>query len=102
MVERECPFFRHARQEPTGRRDGKRRREGQNSAGVGWAEIYTCLIAHGHQRSDIGSYTERQLKLFYRQALKLERQRSAMRMLDVNAGMAGVDATKERLNGLNK
>ena len=101
-------FFRAARQQPAEHRAGKRRNEGQrlstggSDRGVSWGEIYATLIANGHQRSDLGSYTERQLKLFYRQALKLERQRSARRLLDVNMGMAGGDAAKERLNELNK
>ena len=42
------------------------------------------------------------MKLFYKQALQLERQRSAMRLADVNAGMAGGDAAKERMNDLRK
>ena len=42
------------------------------------------------------------MKLFYRQALQLDRQRSAMRLLDVNVGMAGGDAAKDRMNELRK
>ena len=101
-------FFRAARQQPAGHRAGKRRNEGPRRGagsadrGVSWGETYATLIANGHQRSDLGTYTERQLKLFYRQALQLERQRSAMRLLDVNAGMAGGDAAKDRMNELRK
>ena len=104
----ELPFFRAARPQPASRRAGKRGHEGANrgavsaDSGVGWGAIYATLIANGHQRSDLGAYTERQLKLFYRQALQLERQRSAMRLLDVNAGMAGGDAAKDRMNELRK
>ena len=107
-MERQRPFFRAARQQPAGHRAGKRRNEGprhsagSSDRGVSWGEIYATLIANGHQRSDLGTYTERQLKLFYRQALQLERQRSAMRLLDVNAGMAGGDAAKDRMNELRK
>ena len=42
------------------------------------------------------------MKLFYKQALQLDRQRSAMRLLDVNTGMAGGDAAKDRMNELRK
>jgi hypothetical protein len=101
-------FFRAARQQPAGHRAGKRRLEGQgrwNSQHRQHCQlgaIYATLIANGHQRGDLGTYTERQLKLFYRQALQLERQRSAMRLMDVNAGMAGGDAAKDRMNELRK
>ena len=101
-------FFRAARQQPAGHRAGKRRLEGPRNrtdsadSGVGWGDIYATLIANGHQRSELGHDTERQLKLFYKQALQLERQRSAMRLLDVNAGMAGGDAAKDRMNELRK
>ena len=101
-------FFRAARQQPAGHRAGKRRLEGQGrgtrsaDSAVSWGAIYATLIANGHQRGDLGTYTERQLKLFYRQALQLERQRSAMRLMDVNAGMAGGDAAKDRMNELRK
>ena len=101
-------FFRAARQQPAGHRAGKRRLEGPRNrtdsadSGVGWGDIYATLIAHGHRYSDLGTYTARQLKLFYKQALQLDRQRSAMRLLDVNTGMAGGDAAKDRMNELRK
>lgn len=40
--------------------------------------------------------------LFYEQALQLDRRRSAMRLADVNAGIAGGDVAKERFNELRK
>ena len=102
----ELPFFRAARPKPSTRPAGKRHPEGSNrgsdNSSVGWGAIYTTLIAHGHRYSDLGTYTERQLKLFYKQALQLDRQRSAMRLLDVNTGMAGGDAAKDRMNELRK
>lgn len=38
--------------------------------------------------------------LFYREALRLDARASAMHLADVNAGMAGGQAAKERLNTL--
>lgn len=35
--------------------------------------------------------------LFYREALALDRRRSSMRVADVNAGMAGGKAARDRL-----
>lgn len=67
---------------------------------MGWGAIYATLIACGHARDDLGRYTERQLRLFYREALRIERQRSARRLVDVNAAMAGGDAAKTRLKQL--
>jgi hypothetical protein len=42
------------------------------------------------------------LTLFYREALRMERQRSARRLADVNAAMAGGDAAKQRYTNLTK
>lgn len=59
------------------------------------------MIAAGHRRSELGQYTERQLRLFYREAQRLERQASARRLADVNAAMAGGDAARKRLDALD-
>jgi hypothetical protein len=46
--------------------------------------------------------TERQLKLFYRHALRHERRARAERIQDVNAGMAGGRQTSELMRALNE
>ena len=95
---RERAFFCAPRQHP--RRRGPWRTPGAGSGNTGWGGIYATLIAAGHRASDLGRYTERQLKLYYREALRLERQRSARRLADVNAAFAGGDAARQRLKQL--
>lgn len=95
----ERAFFRPPCPEPRG---GHIPGAGAGTATIDWGEIYATLVAHGHRAHDLGSYTARQLKLYYREALRLERQRSARRLADVNAAMAGGDAATNRLQNLNK
>lgn len=96
----ERPFFR-----PSGAQSRHGPVPGTGAAGAaetGWGEIYATLIAHGHRACDLGHYTERQLKLYYREAQRQERRRSAARLVDVNAGMAGGKAATDRLRDLTK
>ena len=99
MVGGERSFFRPPCPEPG---HGDLPGAGAGAATIDWGEIYATLIAHGHRAHDLGEYTARQLKLYYREALRLERQRSARRLVDVNAAMAGGDAATTRLQDLTK
>lgn len=95
----ERAFFRQPRQKP---RYGAVPGGNGGAETIGWGEIYATLIAHGHRACDLGHYTDRQLKLYYREAQRLERRRSAARLVDVNAGMAGGKAATDRLRDLTK
>jgi hypothetical protein len=44
--------------------------------------------------------TERQLLLFHREAIAIDSRRSAETIADVNAGMAGGEPAKTRMNAL--
>jgi hypothetical protein len=67
---------------------------------VGWGRIYATLCAHGHAVDRLGSYTARQLRLFYREACARERRGRAERISDVNAGMAGGKHAQDLLAAL--
>ena len=71
-------------------------------AGISYGRIYARLVAHGHDLDRIRGYTERQLKLFGREALRIERERSAATLMDVNAAFAGGHAARDRLRDLKK
>ena len=95
----ERAFFRQPRQKP---RHGAVPGGNGSAEPIGWGEIYATLIAHGHRAGEIGGYTARQLELYFREALRLDRQHSASRLADVNAAFAGGEAAKGRLKALRK
>ncbi|EMQ4189609.1 hypothetical protein WGY46_005389, partial [Serratia marcescens] len=54
----------------------------------------------GHNPDRLGHYTARQLTLYYREALQLQKQDSIDRILDVIAGRAGGQTATTRINAL--
>lgn len=73
---------------------------GQGEDAVGFGCIFATLIRAGHNPDRLGHYTARQLTLYYREALQLQKQDSIHRILDVIAGHAGGQAATTRINAL--
>ena len=92
---RERPFFYPPRGERSRCEPG-----GSETRTVGWGELYATLIAHGHRLDDVRRYTNRQLTLFYREAVRRDARMSTARLLDVNAGFAGGEPADRRVAAL--
>ena len=58
-------------------------------AGLQLLDAGDTLVAHHHDREQLGRYTGRQLMLFYRYALQRERRQRAARIADINAALVG-------------
>lgn len=56
---------------------------------VRWRDIYSTLIAGGHDPQRIAQYTERQIQLYYEGAQRLLVEGRVSRILDFNAAQAG-------------
>lgn len=56
---------------------------------VRWRDIYSTLVAGGHDPQRIAQYTERQIHLYYEGAQCLMAQESISRIHDFNAAQAG-------------
>ncbi|MGX9554705.1 hypothetical protein ACWXZL_33990, partial [Pseudomonas aeruginosa] len=54
-----------------------------------WGRVFACLVAAGHQRDQLGRYTERQLMLFFREAEAEKGRQQARELMAVNHGFAG-------------
>lgn len=78
-------------------------RAGPSAAGsgtCGWGAVFTGLIAAGHDARRLGEYTERQLRLYFREAMRREDRQQARLLLAVNAGMAGGEYAEQELQRL--
>ncbi len=72
----------------------------RSGASQGWGIVYQTLIDHGHAPRDIGQYTKRQVLLYYRCAIKIERTRRAESVLDMNQAHAGGEDATAHFKGL--
>ncbi|PAU86382.1 hypothetical protein CK507_15950 [Pseudomonas sp. WN033] len=59
-------------------------------------------MRHGHQRADLGSYTRRQLTLYYERALAVDRRERAARTVDMSLAFAGGQKATDHVNTLTK
>ena len=93
MVDPEPTFF-YERCRPAGRN--------QDNTGeiVGFGSIFATLIRAGHDQGRLGTYTLRQLTLYYSEALRQHRQECIDRVIDVNAAYAGGNYATQRVNAL--
>ena len=73
---------------------------GQGEA-IGRGRIFAVLIRNGHAAGELMGYTQRQLRLYYREAIQAENEAQAARIVAVNLGFAGGSAAKEALAKLS-
>lgn len=74
--------------------------EPQPGPRLSWSDVYSTLIANGHPPERIGTYTARQIDLHYGAVRKRGRRAQAERISDVNAGFAGGNKAKSRIESL--
>lgn len=76
--------------------------EAKPGKGAAWSDVYTALIASGHEVERIGKYTGRQIDLYYRAAIKRQRRQRAERISDVNLAMNGGSEAKQQMRDLQQ
>lgn len=99
VVGGELPFF-YRRCEASGNVPGHKKGTGGENGHASTGLIFATLVHYGHDAERLQYYTERQLYLYYKQALNLQKINSHRALLDIHAGTAGGSVAQNRLKKL--